>query len=126
MLPELPQAYLQSLNIIGESRWVKPAAIPSCTCNRSSMKLIVQIALGVFMGSVTAQVTMDKWHKYQEQNGKEQALNQEFENEKARLEQADRIRAMFLEHRKNKNSGNNKPPAAFVPDDAQIEPAPDE
>jgi hypothetical protein len=90
------------------------------------MKLIVQIALGVFMGSVTAQITLDKWHNYQEQSGKEQALKQGFENEKARLEQADRIRAMFLEHRKSKNSGNNKPSAVFVPDDAQIEPTPDE
>jgi hypothetical protein len=90
------------------------------------MKLIVKIALGVFIGSVSAQVTMDKWHDYQEQQDKDLALKQEFETEKARLEQADRIRAMFLEHRKSKYSGKNKLPMGFVPDDAQMQPTQEE
>jgi hypothetical protein len=90
------------------------------------MKLIVKIALGVFIGSVSAQITMDNWHNFLEQKDKALALKQESETEKVRLEQADRIRAMFLEHRKIKNAGKNKVPMGFVPDDAQMQPSQEE
>lgn len=90
------------------------------------MKLIIQIAFGVFLGTVTAQITVDSWHQFQEKKEKEQAQKQLYQLEKARLEQADRIRAMFLERRKNQKLENSKSPAGFMPDDAQIMPTQDE
>ena len=80
------------------------------------MKLIVQIALGVFLGTVTAQLTLDVWREYQEEK-------QLTEREQVRLEQADKIRRLFLENQNRKKSQHINPPAGFIPDDAQSFPA---
>jgi hypothetical protein len=84
------------------------------------MKLILQIALGVFIGTLTAQLTVDCWHSYRESTVEEESKKQHAEREKARLEQAQRIREMFLESQKN-GATEKHPPAGFIPDDAHTE-----
>lgn len=84
------------------------------------MKLIFQIALGVFLGTLTAQLTVDSWRSYRESIVKEESKKQHAEREKTRLEQAQRIREMFLENQKS-DSSQKMPSAGFVPDDAQME-----
>ncbi|MCX7097973.1 MAG: hypothetical protein NTV43_08735 [Methylococcales bacterium] len=82
------------------------------------MKLVLQIALGVFLGTLASQFVMDGWHKHQAniiQAATEQRLA---EQEKTRLEQADSIRTLFLKSQQNNKSGKNTPPAGFIPDDA--------
>jgi len=44
------------------------------------------------------------------------------EQERARAEQGERIRALLLQSRQGSTLGADKPPAGFVPDDAQEEP----
>ncbi len=81
------------------------------------MKLIFQIALGVFLGTLAAQITLTKWQRY----GEEQLS---VEREKARLEQADRFRDLFLEQQKRANPRKNQVPPGFIPDDAGVESMP--
>lgn len=76
------------------------------------MKLICQIALGVFLGVVAAQLCVDYWRDNREQ----QKL---VEREKARLEQADLIRKQFIENQQSVgHDDTGSPPNGFVPDDA--------
>lgn len=84
------------------------------------MKLIIQIALGVFLGTITAQLSIDSWRNYQDFLAKEELKKQQAEQEKVRLEQAQRIREMFQQSQKN-NPTKNKPPEGFIPDDSQME-----
>jgi len=86
------------------------------------MKLMLQIALGVFLGSLSSQLTMEAWHAHQEAIARESANKLNLEQEKARLEQGERIRALLLQGRKLKEpDGMGVPPAGFVPDDARDE-----
>ena len=80
------------------------------------MKLILQITLGVFFGTVLSQLTIDGWRSHQEGIAKVAAEKLRAEQERARLEQGEQIRALLLQGRKS-----NAPPAGFVPDDAQVE-----
>ncbi len=86
------------------------------------MKLIIQICVGVFLGTTSAQLVLDQWHQFHQQQETKLLQKQVFNKKKARLEQADRIRALFLQHRKDKISEKNKPPMGFVPDDSQLPP----
>ena len=85
------------------------------------MKLILQIALGVFLGTLVSQLTIDGWRSYQEGKAKEMAEKLRAEQEKVRLEQGERIRALLSQGRQGNVPSANKPPASFVPDDAQVE-----
>ncbi len=85
------------------------------------MKLILQIALGVFLGSLASQLTVNKWHIYQENIAKEAAEKHLAEQKKTRLEQGERIRALLLQGRQDDTPGANKSFEGFVPDDAQEE-----
>lgn len=78
------------------------------------MKLILQIAFGVFLGTLGAQVTTDMWRNHQTELRRT-------EHEKTRLDQAERIRKLFVDSQKPQESGNTKAPAGFIPDDAQME-----
>jgi uncharacterized protein YneF (UPF0154 family) len=82
------------------------------------MKLILKIALGVFLGSMASFFVSDAWRKHQDEMAKaetEKTLEQ-FEN--ARAAQSEQIRAMLLQAGKVKPSDNNSPPG-FIPDDSQ-------
>jgi hypothetical protein len=78
------------------------------------MTLILQIAFGVFLGTLGAQVTTDIWRE-------QQTEIRRAEHEKTRLEQAERIRKLFVDSQKPQDSGNTKAPAGFIPDDAQMD-----
>ncbi len=80
------------------------------------MKLIIQIAFGVFLGTLSSQFVFDSWHTYKENIVKEVAEKLLAKQEKVRLEQNERIRSLFLQGRQG-----NAPPAGFVPDDAQVQ-----
>jgi hypothetical protein len=80
------------------------------------MKLIFQITLGVFIGTLASQLTLDSWHTYLENIAKVASDKLQSEQDKVRAEQGERIRALLMQKR-----GNNAPPAGFVPDDAQAE-----
>jgi len=82
------------------------------------MKLIFQIALGVFLGTLSSQFVFDSWHRYQESIAKETAEKIRAEQEKVRFEQGERVRALILQSRQ---ANTNKPAAGFIPDDAQPE-----
>lgn len=85
------------------------------------MKLILQIALGVFLGTLTSQLTLDGWRSHQEDIAKEAAEKLQAEQESVRIAQGERIRALLLQGRQNNTLGISKPPTGFVPDDVQVE-----
>ena len=80
------------------------------------MKLVLQIALGVFFGTLTSQLTVDSWHTHQQTLAKTAADKFRSDQERIRIEQGERIRSLLLQGRKG-----NTPSAGFVPDDAQGE-----
>ncbi len=82
------------------------------------MKLIFKIAIGVFLGSLSSSLVMDNWHSYQENIIKQATERHKAEQEKVRVEQGERIRAMFLQNHHD-GSSQNKLPSAFIPDDAK-------
>lgn len=83
-----------------------------------AMKLILQIAVGVFLGSLGARVVGDIWHGRQEQDAKQVAEQRHAEQEKLRRAEGERIRALLLQGRQNRSSGGTKVPPGFIPDDA--------
>ncbi len=85
------------------------------------MKLVLQIALGVFLGTLASQLASDGWHAYQESAAKTATEKLRAEQKKVRLEQNERIRALFTRENQNISPNTNKPPAGFVPDDAKME-----
>jgi len=85
------------------------------------MKLILQIALGVFLGALTAQLTLDAWHTHQDGIAKAEADKLRTAQERVRLEQGERIRALLLQGRQGNTPAPGKPPAGFVPDDIDVE-----
>jgi hypothetical protein len=85
------------------------------------MKLILQIALGVFLGTLASQLTIDGWRTHQEGIAKEAAEKLRAEQERVRLEQGERIRALLLQGRQGKTPAASKLPNDFVPDDAQAD-----
>jgi len=87
------------------------------------MKLVLQIALGVFLGSLASQFTFDAWRVRQESIVKEAEKKLRAEKDRVREQQAEKIRALFMEGRQGKNSSSVVIPPGFVPDDAQ-EPVP--
>jgi hypothetical protein len=84
------------------------------------VKLILQIALGVFLGALASQFVFDTWHTYQESIAKAVSEKLRAEQEKVRLEQNERIRALFIRGSQPTPS-SNKPPPGFVPDDSRME-----
>jgi hypothetical protein len=83
------------------------------------MKLVLQIALGVFLGLLASHYTLDNWHSHREGISKLAAEKLLAEQEKVRLEQGERIRALLLQGRQRINQAVSKLPPGFVPDDAQ-------
>lgn len=83
------------------------------------MKLIIQIAIGVFLGTLASHFVMDTWHKYQENIVKAATDKQQAEQDKVRLEQGEHIRALILQSRQGNSPQADKAPIGFIPDDAQ-------
>ena len=74
------------------------------------MKLILQITLGVFMGTLASQLTTKAWYARQENTAKIATAKLLSEQEKVRLQQGERIRSMLLKGDQNDTAGLNKPP----------------
>lgn len=87
------------------------------------MKLVLQIALGVFLGSLASQFTCDAWRVRQENIAKEAEKKLRAERDRVREQQAEKIRALLQQGLQGKNTGSVVIPPGFVPDDAQ-EPVP--
>jgi hypothetical protein len=85
------------------------------------MKLILQIALGVFLGTLASQFAIDGWRTRQQDIANESAEKLRAGQEKIRLEQGQRIRALLLQRRQGHIPDTNKPPAGFAPGDPQME-----
>lgn len=81
------------------------------------MKLIITIAIGVFLGTVAAQLVLDSWHSHQSQLALAAEQQRLAEQEKARLAQAEKIRALFSQSQQPP-AQTARPPAGFIPDDA--------
>jgi hypothetical protein len=60
------------------------------------VKLILQITLGVFLGTLASQFTINGWHTHQENIAKEAAEKLRAEQERIRFEQGEHIRALLL------------------------------
>ena len=73
------------------------------------MKLILQITLGVFMGTLASQFTTNAQHARQENAAKTATEKLLAEQEKVRLEQGERIRSMLLKGHQSDAAGLNKP-----------------
>ena len=83
------------------------------------MKLILQIALGVFLGTLVSQLSIDGWRTHQEDIAKQAAEKLRAEQEKVRTEQGERIRTILMQGRQGNIPRVTKPSAGFVPDDVQ-------
>lgn len=83
------------------------------------MKLVLQIAFGVFLGTLLSQLIIGSWHTHMEEITKQLAEKNRVEQEKVRLEQGERIRALLLQGRQKNSADSNKAPAGFIPDDAK-------
>lgn len=86
-----------------------------------SMKLMLQIAVGVFLGSLASQLAIDAWHGHREAMVNAVEEKRRADREKSRIEQGERIRALLLQGREAKTTTPSRQPApGFVPDDAQM------
>jgi len=79
------------------------------------VKLIVQIALGVFLGTLAAQLTIDAWHTHRENITKAESEQLKIHQEKIRKEQGERIRNLILQNRQ----GVTPNPTQLLPDEAK-------
>ncbi len=67
------------------------------------MKLTLQIAIGVFLGTLSSQLLIDAWRSNQINIAKQKEELVRVEQEKVRQEQGDRIRALLLQNNKHLN-----------------------
>jgi hypothetical protein len=79
------------------------------------VKLIVQIALGVFLGTLASQLTIDAWHTHRENVTKATSEQLKIQQEKIRKEQGERIRNLILQNR----LGVTPNPSQRLPDEAK-------
>ncbi len=77
------------------------------------MILILQIALGVFLGTLVSQIIIDGWHARQEGIAKEAAKKLRAEQKKVHQ----RIRALLLQGRQGNTPDAGKLPTGFMTDD---------
>lgn len=71
------------------------------------------------MGTLMAQLVIDRWHSQQEDILKSERDTQRAEQEKIRVKQGEQIRELLLQSRQSNHPGTTKRPDGFVPDDAQ-------
>lgn len=83
------------------------------------MKLLLQIVLGVFLGSLASQFTFDAWQTHQENFAKQAEDKIRAEEEKTREEQAQKIHDLIMKSRVGNKTMPVVVPPGFTPDDAQ-------
>jgi hypothetical protein len=99
------------------SGFIHQNPVQACNLNIQSVKLILQITLGVFLGTMAAQLVIDYWHNHQQTLVKADLEKVRSERERVRTEQGERIRNLLLQSRQVNPSNKNEPEPAFVPDD---------
>ncbi len=82
------------------------------------MKLILQIALGVFIGATASQLLTDVWRDYRHGQAQQEEERLRAEQARIRQQQGERIRALLLQGRKQRTADSISPPEGYVPDDA--------
>lgn len=82
------------------------------------MKLILQIALGVYLGFFASQITLQFWLDYKNAMAKQSEDKYRVDREKIRVEHSEKIRTLILEQQRKQNLPGKFPPG-FVPDDAR-------
>jgi cell division protein FtsL len=85
------------------------------------MKLVLQITLGVFLGSVASALLMDVWEQHKADLLKAETDKLMAEQVKVREEQANLISSILQQRGQSNPAAANVPPASFIPDDAQTE-----
>jgi hypothetical protein len=70
------------------------------------MKLVIQIAMGVFLGAFMSQLLLDQWHSYQAQHAVEAERQKLAVHEKARNERDQRVRKVLMGQLQGKTVDN--------------------
>jgi hypothetical protein len=83
------------------------------------LRLILQIALGVFLGTLGSQLIIDRWRMHQEKITTLETEKLRLKQDNIRKEQGERIRNLLLQGRQGSQQNAIKPPPDFIPDDAQ-------
>lgn len=84
------------------------------------MKLVLKIALGVFLGSLASLLLMDAWRDHKADRAKAETEKVLQEQERVGFEQTERIHAILMQGRQG-NPAEAIPPPGFVPYDAHTE-----
>ncbi|CAN5742193.1 hypothetical protein BH20PSE1_BH20PSE1_16430 [soil metagenome] len=64
------------------------------------MKLVFQIALGVFIGALASQYAFEQWRSYEEQQAAEIEQREQAEQKRLRDEQGAKIRELLMRARR--------------------------
>lgn len=84
------------------------------------MKLVLQITLGVFLGTLASQFAFHGWRSYQEDKAQKIAEKKQAEIDRLQALEGARIRALLLQGLQSKSGdGIGTPRPGIVPDDAQ-------
>lgn len=86
------------------------------------MKLVIQIALGVFLGTMASQFAFESWRSHQEYNAMAASEKRRTDQQRARLNLNARIREAIMQSQRVKSSDSNTLPPGFIPDDASGQP----
>jgi hypothetical protein len=66
-----------------------------------SMKLVLQIAFGVFLGTVPALFMVASWWNYNQEQSKAETVRLMDQFEQTRLEQAEKLRSILIQNQKS-------------------------
>ena len=85
------------------------------------MKLVLQIALGVFLGSFLSALLLDAWQEHKAALLKAETDRVLAEQELVRENQAKLLGNILQQGRQSNPAAAITPPTGFIPDDAQTE-----
>jgi hypothetical protein len=84
------------------------------------MKLVMQIALGVFLGSLPALFIVESWWNYQQEQLRAETAKLMEQQEQVNFEQGERIRAIINQNRQS-NPGLINPVPGLSPEEGGVE-----
>ncbi len=71
------------------------------------MKLVLQIALGVFIGALASQYAFEQWRSYEAHQAAEMEQKEHAEQKRLRDEQGARIRELLMRARREQREGTD-------------------
>jgi hypothetical protein len=84
------------------------------------VKLVLQIAFGVFIGALASKFAFEGWREYQENKARQVAEKVRLERQRTQRLEGERMRALLLQGRQLKSSDPSlESPSGFVNDDAK-------